>query len=184
MTISALKNGFELSDKMNTIQIFPTQKEIFDKAPFIITRLNDNLDTSIYKISQSGEFEIADILVHSYKVLDALDQTADLFRITIEGVDVLYVTANIHTIPTHLIEEIGNISVIIFELDSKILAEKKMEIAQEFDVYYSVINGNNSGADLFDKVITDENIIKKLKVKQEDFDSMDENVNLQFICIK
>lgn len=184
MIISPLKKGFELSDKINTIQLFPNEKEINTKSPFVITKDSSNVNSGIFKISTSGEYELADIVVQGYKILDTIDQSADLFRISIEGVDVLWVAPDVHTISKDIVESIGNISIILFDTDAQILSEKKMEIANEFDPYFVVVNGNSEGAELFEKFIQTESEMKKLKVKADEFTTVDDSVNAKFVILK
>jgi hypothetical protein len=185
MTITPLKKGFELSDKLNSIQIFPLQKELLDKEAFIITNTNDEIETNFIKITNSGEYEIQDISVAAYKLVDKVNTDADCFRITIEGINILLLGADVNTVTSDFIEKVGSIHIVILDIDESVLADKKLEIVAEFEPFYTIINGNIKGSELFnEKVNSDSGILKKLKLKADDFDFNAENITTQVVLLK
>lgn len=183
MTISSLKQGFELSDKLHTILVDPLAKEIVDSLPFIISR-DKNISPTTFTISSSGDYELSDISVSAFKIIDSIDQVADLYKITIENLKVLYVREGVSSIPKDMIEELGTIHVLILELDSASIFSKKVELVQEIEPYYICVNSNNESSKIFEKELGETaEPMKKLKIKSDEFNAETDEVATKLILL-
>lgn len=166
MVISKLSQGFELQDKMSTIHLNPTGKDLNDSLAFIInTRLGDSKYKTVFDLP--GLFEAKDITVANYSIGV---NVVNAVKIVIEGVKVLYLESSIASIPNYLLEDIGEVNIVILDLLGSEGFQKIIEITRKLEPKYIVLSGDvgliNDFCTTFGDIAEE---TKKVKVKEDEF---------------
>ncbi len=186
MTISKLKTGYKFEDKLNFFLLNPEKSELEDNFAFILSTQTDNSYKQIeYSklITTSGEYEIKDMSVYAYDLL-AQDKIV-LAKIIVENCSILYVSEQVNDIEKSLVEEIGEVNIMILEIGNKSLHSKKAELIQEIEPNFVILNDLESSLKDFEKEYgSNAEVMKKLKVKAEDFDNDDVSVDTKLVVME
>lgn len=174
MTISKLKKGYKLEDKLNHILFNPESSEVEQDTAFILTN-DQSFDYKSHEkfvVSGAGEYEIKDISVYAYD--SANSGGFDISKIIIENIGVCYLAETINAIPKTISEELGNVDLLVLEISSMSLFDNKVEMIQDMEPKQVLLLDLGNGLAGFEKEYSSEiEKIKKLKVKDSDFTQSD-----------
>lgn len=181
MQINLVNGSLKFQGTLKSFLLNPTKKN--EKEGDVLVALNtfdkDIVGNYIYK---AGEYENSEVLLNLYKIDAKYKADVNYALITFEGIHVLWLSGEVTDLPKEMVENLPDIHFFIFTPGDPKSIEKRVDLVSEIEPAYLVLQDHDKTS-LFDfekQYGEQSEVTKKIKVKAEEFENVEE-VNTKLI---
>ena len=168
-------------DKVKVVLI-PEGAKLKEKGDIVISSELSAVENA-FLINEPGEYEVKDVFVYAISINGG--KNPRLFSINVDGITIVYLSAEVTEIPKHVIDEIGvdDISIIDFKESDENLSEK-IKLLDDLDP--AIFIPIRAGRELLEKIAKETElelpeVQSKLKYAAGDFDEEERSLKLALL---